>query len=379
MRSMYALEYFLFALVITWTILKIQGDGVLKIEKHHHRCSRKTHITILAGRLYPGEIQHLSRHLRQPCYKFFTFVHGVREVIPWSRHLSIDTKLHVAGSNTVDDINIIKEYHQENNIVKSSGHRIRKILLILQYQVFQDDVFDALSGLDDEPNWNVIMTYQRFYCPPNGTIPWNRVIPTPIWTNNLLSETSNVLMELIKNLRYNPFKFFKHVKIHDSRMKCLKNKTVHIVVENLSITLAQNLEIIRHNLRGISDVKIIIYTALTSGYWTNFVEKRGMNRGKFRIEQSNILMKLQDSFQKSNSENVYLMEETNDFDISLMCGTTPIKGRKSLVVYPSSKESRRYYWTPLCGDKAEMFSIKNINYIYREKYFIAEMLRDSCF
>lgn len=351
-------------------MLENQGDDVSHIQKRHHRCHRKTHITILAGRIFPGEVQQLSRQLRRPCYKFFVFVHGIRKVIPWNRHLSVDNKLNFPGNETVEDINIIKNYHHEVD------HHVKKILIVLQYRIFEERNWNALARLEKEPHWKVILTCQKFYCPPKGTIPLNRVVPTPIWTNQLLPKISTVIVDLVKNPRYDLFEFYKHVTIHDSRMKCLRNKTVHIIVESLSLQLAESLVIIRHNLKEIP-VNIVIYSFLNN-YWQSFFEKHKLDRGKFRIVEIDILIPLQKSFDRE-SKDIYLQEETNDFDISLMCAKKPINGRKSMVIYPSATESRRSGWTKACPNKVELFSIKNINYIYQEKYFIAEMLRSACF
>ena len=98
-----------------------------------------------------------------------------------------------------------------------------------------------------------------------------------------------LLINLVRNPNYNNAEYIKHIKIEDERLKCLKNKTIHIgytdapfnqIKENPFASLLENIAILVHNTKELS-TKIVCYIGndVNDGYEKRDFDYHGIITG----------------------------------------------------------------------------------------------------
>ena len=151
----------------------------------------------------------------------------------------------------------------------------------------------------------------------------SQLIPYPIIPIEYIIKDS--LINLVKNPNYNNVKYIKHVKIEDGRLKCLKNKTIHILAteplrgvfvglyDKPFVSLMENIAILVHNLQEMS-TKIVYYTDNFDGYEKEFLDHHGITDSKnfnmYPFEDNHYSKNLFQSIE-SESVDVYLIYEQN--------------------------------------------------------------------
>ena len=112
-----------------------------------------------------------------------------------------------------------------------------------------------------------------------------------LFINKLLPPfTIDAVSSLIKNSDFNKLEYLQYVKIDDSLVNCLTNKTVFIFLEEkITVKLMENIVMLLHNTEGLS-VQLFLQARLTWKWWNHFVKHNSKifrNRLRF-LSQHNV-------------------------------------------------------------------------------------------
>ena len=326
-----------------------------------------------------------------PSHSLYIFVKVLRKSVEWK------------------DIHDFYDFFDESNIELSGN--VADLTTIIEDEIFVNDtsakqtllffgdvratfgeaeiVWRALEMFQNKKDRNlIIVTFNKLQV--------SQLIPYPIIPIEYISKDS--LIDLVKNPNYNNVKYIKHVKIEDGRLKCLKNKTIHILAtdeplrglfmdlnEKPFASLMENIAILVHNLLEFS-TKIVYYTDNFDGYEKEFLEYHGITDSKnfnmYRFDDHHYSKNLFQSIE-SESADVYLVYEQNynlrgTTDIfrvfHLACRRCVGQGRKHMIYNPASYDES----LPNCKN----FKVSHFKtYVDRlnSQNLIEEVLSAACF
>ena len=153
------------------------------------------------------------------------------------------------------------EFHVEEN--RPNTHDTNKELTILFFNNdWSDDniMLEALEILDNKVPWNVIIGWHTFLCPISLKLPIQQIAAE--WDFGLQPKT---FADLVRNPNVNKFKYLKHVKLDDERLKCLTNKSIHIQPD-YSLPLLEIIALILFNTDQLQNTKFFLYLEYPDGH-----------------------------------------------------------------------------------------------------------------
>ena len=194
-------------------------------------------------------INKLLNDLEDPCYTFFVYSPSLKKVVRWdSDYLNpLDDSFAPILTDRESLVFIGSLQAQQSEV------GAKQVLLVFGITV--GNVLKQIEILDAEANWDVIIICISVYCPVSQTIPINRFVFLSFFSmpfNGDFMVTSR-LIALFKNPDFNKIEYLKQVKPEDERLKCLKNKTIHIYFDpSYDLDLIENIAILVYNTRKLS-------------------------------------------------------------------------------------------------------------------------------
>ena len=378
-------------MIAIFNVLLMQSLLLMTVEGMEHfmspfpevyGCLEKKNVTVFAaGYVNPTQLYELStlfNHLQNPCTDLFVFFRNLRKVFRWSDNLrkqfESDYPKGVVETETVEFIEDLQDHH----------FTAKQILLFFYPSVWYEityNVLQELHMLDAERNWNVIIVCSSELCPKNypvKMIPINRIVPIPIGTSSLKS-LLNQLNSLIDNPDFDRFELLKHIKLDDKRLKCLKNKTIHVVETSefkynpiISYKNMEDIALLLHNTEDFH-TKIIFHLDSGYHYWKDLTEERLSNK-RFKIQDFDIY----DSWDRNTDDVYFFNREVAPY---LYC-YQGFKGRKSAVFYVPFSSDDKFVknMNRLCGDVYERVFVKKPNRFEDEsmEYWVEDVLSAAC-
>ena len=196
----------------------------------------------------------------------------------------------------------------------------------------------ALENFDSKTNGDVIIYCGYNNRPVEHNISFHCIVPDLALTKD---EKNNVkiLINLATNPNFNRFENIKYYRLDDERLKCLKNKTVHIQLP-ASTSLLENILIFVYNTEGFS-TKIINYNYRNSDHYLyDFLDYSG-SEGQLGmvLGYANVTKKRFEHFPQ-RTDDVYLIQSFDSVEILGFC-RLHLQGRKGFVYYGSVCEIAR--------------------------------------
>ena len=318
--------------------------------------------------------------LESPCHTPYIFVNGLKKSFEWKH---IDFKYEQKDLSNIDCVTII----EDEIYVKDTS--IKQTLLFFGYAGVEA-VFKALEEFENKIDRNVIIV-SDYYSSNNiksHHIPANRIVPH-------YQISQDLLINLVRNPNYNNAEYIKHIKIEDERLKCLNDKTIHIVSINFLkmqydgdpfASLLENIAILVHNTQELS-AKIAYYIGDDgyNGYEKRYFDYHGITGSKhFNIYGFLSDQGMEKLFQsiKRDSVDVYLLYDQNNkhkiyHNVYELCTVDVVKGRKHVVYNPN------YYKTvsfDKCdAEKVKVSHFKTLIHELNAENLIEEVLSAACF
>lgn len=345
-------------------------------------CLEKTQVTVFVPRFpyYLGlnVMSELNEHLSQTnCHFLFMFLKDVRKSVPFQNNVWVK-ELDVKEHNTILSNREIVTIIEDETFADDPNLR-QTLLLIQDAWDFPDDVvLKALEKFDNKINRDIILYCHYNNCPVEHNIPFHRIVPD----FNLTKDTSKKLIDLVKNPNFNKFENLKYYRLFDERLKCLRNKTVHIQLAPPSITLLESFLILAYNTKEFS-TRIIYYNDNGGDQYLRDFEKHFGSEGRLTMVLGyyDISKKRFEHFSQ-NTDDIYLVPYSYHFHEMPKFCRLPLQGRKAFVYYNSIENVPKECW-----DRFERVTLKEIDFYIRDYYrlysddaFITEdVLEVSCF
>ena len=299
-------------------------------------CLKKTQVTVFVpvkpNNLDLNVMGELREYLAQSnCHSLFMFLNDVKKSFPFEKDLwvrSRDAKEKETDLSMEEIVAII----QEETFVDNPN--LRQTLLFIQDRFFSEDIL-------------------LFY-----NIPFHRIVPD----FSLTQDNVKIFIDLVRNPNFNRFENIKHHRSDDDeRLKCLKNKTVHIQLPP-SISLIENILLLAYNSEEFS-TKIIYYNDQGGyqylDYFVKYFEPRFEGRLSMVSGYNAVKKRFKNFSQKT--DDIYLVKTFKSYEIPQFCGL-PLQGRKGFVYYGSTGNSPRECW-----DRFERLTLKEMKF-YKHFY-----------
>ena len=401
----------LFSVIVLQCLFVVRGSDFYESSfSNIVGCLERTQVTFLIRGPYFSFNENMVYQLMEflsesPCHTPYIFINSLKRSIQW-KHIRFNFDPIQKRLSITDLVAIIEdETFVENTIANK-----QTLLFFGEFFVASDDgrALRALDEFENKKDRNVIFVDYGNY-EHIRHIPFNRVV---------LGELLNVelLINLVINPNYNNAKYIKHFKIKDARLRCLKNKTIHIItrkfvnlqgkfkfqnkydVDDMNyLSLMKSIVILVQNTQELSTKIKFYYADGISMYGKEDYEKRfldyhGISSSKhfnmyyFSNEDEWIEMNLAQSI-KRESVDIYMLYEHNALSYRFtysyrifhgnqkLC-TNGVKGRKHVVYNPSR------FQNIFQKCKAENFKVshfKTLEYKINVRNLIGEVLSAACF
>ena len=377
--------FYIVMILCCWLLIVVKGlEHFKSLLSNTYGCLERTNVTVLIPDNHPkhhlDEINELMEHLKNPCNTFFIFANNLRKVIQMK---GIEMDLMIYNQKTLSNTEIVRfiEELQDQNSVDVI---VKQILLIVQdswsWSLSKNDVLKKLERLDKKSNWNVIINCEMKYCPISHHIPIKQIVP--IWRRAFLTYRKE-LIDIVRNPTFSEIEYLKHVKLDDVRIKCLKNKTIHIGLHHYSLKLLENIALLIYNTQELS-TKIVLYDK-DFEFLEHFLKMNGLKDYKHFSTVFGDLnaIKFYEPL-THNTDDIYFIGEDNSLFKYIICHGS-FQGRKSFVIF--SEKTAPIDKT--CRDKLERITFKyfvdgDLNLVLKDlelfhNDFIKEVLNISCF
>ena len=273
------MKRFILLILIFFVHNYLNVDGIQYEVNHsllsqNYGCLEKTNVTVLvpdmSNERYLESITSLLDEIdKDPCITVFYFDHKLRETILWEGDPNLiwdDFGYKLVYYNFR---NIVQEFYYQNSNIRDNG--ITKVLLVPFQSMYDIDYLKTLENIYNQTAWEVIVLSLPTNFRTSQLIPKHRIVPIEDF-----KEDQNHIINLVRNPYFDNFEFHKHINVHDSRFKCLKNKSIHLVFRFPSLVLFNNIATLVHNA-PTSLTKILLYDSnyafSTKDAWSYYEEK----------------------------------------------------------------------------------------------------------